>query len=155
MASPPPIRAEGGTGTGGHPVGGGSSWPSAEGAVRGYVDSSGVGHFWHNRGLYRHVPFGDTTRQTRLRAWPVGESQHHLMGPAPNGHLVLRDAEHLLRLRRPDGAVLDHQIRTDGVFFANLWRLDSRENGALVGVIRPPYVFREKNVTIGGGRCVN
>ena len=116
----------------------------AEGTVRGYVDPSGVGYFWHNRGLYRHVPSGDTTRRTRLRAWPVGESQHHLMGLAPNGDLVLRDAEHLLRLRRPDGAVLDHQIRTDGVFFADLWRLGSRENGALVGVIRPPYVFGEK-----------
>jgi len=127
----------------------------AEGAVRGYVDPSGVGYFWHNRGLYRHVPSGDTTRRTQLRSWPVEESQHHLMGPAPNGDLVLRDAEHLLRLRRPDGAVLDHQIRTDGVFFANLWRLGSRENGALVGVIRPPYVFREKNVTIEGGRRVN
>ncbi|PQJ34848.1 hypothetical protein BSZ35_09750 [Salinibacter sp. 10B] len=79
----------------------------AKDAVRGYVDSSGTGYFWHNDGLYRHVPAGDTTERTRLRPWSVGTSQHHLMGPAPNGDLILFDEGHLLRLRRPDGAVLD------------------------------------------------
>jgi signal transduction histidine kinase/DNA-binding response OmpR family regulator len=76
-------------------------------AVRGYVDSSGVGYFWHNQGLYRHVPVGDTTERTRLRAWSLDESQHHLMGPAPNGDLLLFDQGTVLRLRRPDGAVID------------------------------------------------
>lgn len=76
-------------------------------AVRGYVDSSGIGYFWHNDGLYRHVPVADTTRRTRLHAWPVEESQHHLMGPAPNGDLILFDQGTVLRLRRPDGAAID------------------------------------------------
>ncbi|PSQ95629.1 MAG: hypothetical protein BRD51_05470, partial [Bacteroidetes bacterium SW_11_64_17] len=105
-----------GTGRGRHwyrwtPSGGWQFVAFAEGAVRGYVDSSGVGYFWHNRGLYRHVPSGDTIRRTRLRAWPVGESQHHLMGPAPNGDIILFDQGDVLRLRRPDGAVVDTLAR--------------------------------------------
>ena len=79
----------------------------AVGAVRGYVDSTGVGYFWHNDGLYRHVPSGETTESTRLRSWPLNESQHHLMGPAPNGDPILFDEGTVLRLRRPDGAVID------------------------------------------------
>ena len=89
------------------PTGGWQFVAFAEEAVRGYVDRSGTGYFWHNQGLYRHVPSGDTTRRTRLRAWPLDDSQHHLMGPAPNGDLFLFDQGTVLRLRRPDGAVID------------------------------------------------
>ena len=89
------------------PAGGWQFVSFAEFAVRGFVDSSGVGYFWHNQGLYRHVPDGDTTRRTRLRSWPLAESQHHLMGPAPNGDIILFDQGHVLRLQRPDGAVID------------------------------------------------
>ncbi len=78
-----------------------------QGGVRGYVDSSGVGYFWHNDGLYRHEPAGDTTEATQLRSWPLNDSQHHLMGPAPNGDVILFDEGIVLRLRRPDGAVID------------------------------------------------
>ncbi|WP_169577921.1 ATP-binding protein [Salisaeta longa] len=79
----------------------------ARGAVRGYVDSAGVGYFWHNNGLYRHVPTADTVRGLRLRAWSVDDSQHHLMGPSPTGDIILFDEGYLLRLQRPDGAVVD------------------------------------------------
>ncbi len=80
---------------------------SARRTVRGYVDSSGIGYFWHNEGLYRHEPDGDSTRATRIWDWPLERSQHHLMGPAPNGDIILFDEGVVLRLRRPDGAVID------------------------------------------------
>ena len=83
----------------------------AKQAVRGYVDSAGVGYFWHNQGLYRHAPVGDTTARTRLRAWPLDESQHHLVGPSPSGDLIVFDEGIVLRLRRPDGAVIDTVAR--------------------------------------------
>jgi signal transduction histidine kinase/DNA-binding response OmpR family regulator/streptogramin lyase len=89
------------------PAGGWQFVAHAATAVRGYVDTAGVGYFWHNQGLYRHVPAGDTTARTRLRTWPVGESQHHLMGPALNGDPIVFDEGTVLRLRRADGAVLD------------------------------------------------
>jgi len=88
----------------------GAGWKrvgSASGGVRGYVDAGGVGYFWHNDGLYRHTPRGDTIEATQLRSWPLDDSQHHLMGPAPNGDLVLFDEGTVLRLRRPDGIVID------------------------------------------------
>ncbi|MFB6271431.1 MAG: histidine kinase dimerization/phospho-acceptor domain-containing protein, partial [Salinibacter sp.] len=93
------------------PAGGWQFVAFAKRAVRGYVDAGGTGYFWHNQGLYRHVPNGDTTARTGLRTWPLGESQHHLMGPSPNGDLVLFDQGTVLRLRRPDGAVLDTLAR--------------------------------------------
>lgn len=79
----------------------------AAGAVRGSVDTSGIGYFWHDDGLYRHTPAADTTSATQLAAWPPDERDYHMVTLAPDGTLLLRDEGALLELRRSDGAVLD------------------------------------------------
>lgn len=117
-------------------------------AVRGFVDSSGVGYFWHNQGLYRHVPSGDTTKRTLLRRWPLEESQHHLMGPAPNQDIILFDQGIVVRLRRHNGTVIDtiaslpqyadvsgRRLRIDSAgriwaHFSSLLRIDPRQGTA-------------------------
>ena len=76
-------------------------------AVRGFVNAEGTGYFWHNAGFFKHEPAADTTRRTELREWPVGDSQHHMPGLAPNGDPLLWDEGDLLRLRASDGAVTD------------------------------------------------
>jgi signal transduction histidine kinase/DNA-binding response OmpR family regulator len=88
----------------------GAGWEKvavAHEAVRGVVSADGVGHFWHNAGFFKHEPAADTARRTLLRGWPVGDSQHHVPGLAPNGDPLLWDEGDLLRLRASDGAVTD------------------------------------------------
>jgi signal transduction histidine kinase/DNA-binding response OmpR family regulator/streptogramin lyase len=64
-------------------------------AMRGYVSRRGVGYFWHNDGLYRHAP--DGTPPTQLMGWKKEEVDRHAFTLAPDGRLVVRAEDRLLR----------------------------------------------------------
>ncbi|MFB6273690.1 MAG: response regulator [Salinibacter sp.] len=75
-------------------------------AIRGIVDSSGTGFFWHDDGVYRHSQTPGEP-PTQLFSWPSDERGHYQLALGPNGDPILRAKGHLLRLRRTDGAVMD------------------------------------------------
>ena len=67
------------------------------GAVRGEVDVSGVGFFWHDDGLYRWPPDPDRPPK-RLVAWPPEQRGQHHVTRTPSGALLVRAREMLLRV---------------------------------------------------------
>lgn len=75
-------------------------------AVRGFVDDTGTGFFWHDDRLYRTSPSADG-QPRKLTAWPSSERGHYMVALAPNGDPILRARRHVLRLRPSDGAVKD------------------------------------------------
>lgn len=80
-------------------------WGTAPKAVRGFVDSSGTGVFWHGNGVYRHSPALE--EPTQLASWPSSERGHYILALAPNGDPILRARGHLLRLHPTDETVKD------------------------------------------------
>lgn len=88
------------------PTDGWEQWATAPNAVRGFVDSGGIGVFWHDDGIYRHVP---TSREaaTPLATWPTNERDRYMLALAPNGDPLLRTGGHLVRLHPTKGTVLD------------------------------------------------
>jgi signal transduction histidine kinase/DNA-binding response OmpR family regulator/streptogramin lyase len=77
-----------------------SSWqrvgPTA-GAVRGYVDSSGIGYFFHNDGLYRHNPSAPDAPRALYR-WPSEDRAAYQVTRSPGERLLVRARDWLLEL---------------------------------------------------------
>lgn len=91
---------------------GGTDWQQVaqtEGASEGFVGSRGDGFFVHDDGIYRYVPAPDST-PTQLVAWPDTQNSRQKLAPAPNGDLIHRAEETILRRRPSDGAVKDTVI---------------------------------------------
>ena len=75
------------------------------GAVRGYVDTNGVGYFWHNDGIFRHAPSAPASPRALLR-WPPNDRAAYQLTRSPDGRLLVRARDALLELRpKPSGPV--------------------------------------------------
>jgi len=68
----------------------------SNGAVRGVVGTDGVGYFWHNRGLYRHDPERPGP-PVPLMSWKASDNGQHSLTLAPNGDVIVRAKDLLLR----------------------------------------------------------
>ena len=68
----------------------------SNGAVRGVVGTDGVGYFWHNRGLYRHDP-DRPGPPVPLMSWKASDNGQHTLTLAPNGDVIVRAEDLLLR----------------------------------------------------------
>lgn len=79
---------------------GSSSWQRVDpkaGAVRGYVDSSEIGDFWHNDGLYRHNPAAPDAPRALYR-WPSEDRAAYQVTRSTDGRLLVRARDWLLEL---------------------------------------------------------
>lgn len=78
------------------------------GAVRGVVDSAGVGFFWHDDGLYRWPPNADRPPE-RLVEWLPEQRGMHYVTSTPDGQLLVRARGVMLAVHpdAPSGARID------------------------------------------------
>ncbi|NBC17705.1 MAG: response regulator [Bacteroidetes bacterium] len=84
----------------------GDSWQQMEahqGAVYGFVQADGTALFTHNNGLYYHDPEAGRPPVPLLR-WPAFERWYYAVAPAPEGGVVIRSRDALLRGRLTAGA---------------------------------------------------
>lgn len=80
------------------PAGGWRRVGAFQEAIRGVVERNGLGYFWHDDGLYRHVPDSPTPPAPLFR-WPTSQRDFNMIGPHQNGGIVLRSRDRLYRAR--------------------------------------------------------
>jgi len=77
----------------------GSKWQTMHSELRalhGFIDSTGAGVFWTNRGIARVEDTPSAPIDT-LWQWTYADSDHYLFRPRDDGSLLLRARQHLVR----------------------------------------------------------
>ncbi len=118
---------------------GGTEWEQvrqADGASEGFVGPDGRGYFVREDGLYRYTPTPDSM-PSRLVAWPDTQLSRQDVAPAPNGDLIHRSQELILRRRSSDGTVVDTVAVLTPDQNSNLTRMVVDEEGRVWGA----YLF--------------
>jgi signal transduction histidine kinase/DNA-binding response OmpR family regulator len=67
-----------------------------ERGVRPFVGPDGMGYFWHSSGIYQHDP-ADPNDVRPLATWPLDARDYHVMTLAPDGDVIYRNRDLLLR----------------------------------------------------------
>ena len=70
---------------------------TSDGAVRGYVGADGIGYFWHDNGVFRHVPNTSKSPHPLFR-WPQEDRAYYQLTRSPSGRLFVRARATLLEV---------------------------------------------------------